>query len=277
MNAISSISLCLAVVITVCAGHHDSALAQSTSIDLPGETTNSMVNSGQSFATGLPEEIIMGEAILDQAFPRRFMDEMTAGKMVSELQQIGLPVVIDSSALDDQLDNDTFIQMELPTASLRTRLLQTFKHHNATLTWANNTLQIISLDDASLPEYFFTIVYDVTRLNYDPEKLIQVMQGTIAVDSWMDTGMGEATLEPIDTNSQQLIVVTHDYYAHRQIVQLLASIAPATSIPRRSSRRASRPGGARPVALPTVPTRVTMSTIYRSDSEGAQRSGGGVF
>ena len=76
----------------------------------------------------------------------------------------GINIVLDTSAIDDQLDNDTLITAGLRGISLRNGLRTMLKQYNATYIVRDEVLLIISLDDASLPEYFVTDVYNVGDL-----------------------------------------------------------------------------------------------------------------
>ena len=93
-------------------------------------------------------------------------DEVAFSDVMEELRQppYNINVVLDPSASDDSLTEDTLITFNVRGIRLKNALRLMLKEHNATYIVRNEVLTLISLDDATDPDFFVTNVYNVGDL-----------------------------------------------------------------------------------------------------------------
>ena len=101
---------------------------------------------------------------LNEPFDAEY-DETPFIEVMDELRDnYKINVVLDQSAKDDSLTEDDPITFKVTGIRLKNALRLMLKEKNATFIVRDETLQIISLDVASDPEYFVTNVYNVGDL-----------------------------------------------------------------------------------------------------------------
>ena len=163
------------------------------------------------------------ELILDRTAPQPFDKTLTTSELIHELNELGLPVLLDQSAIDDALDEDQKMQLPLPDSALRTRLMAALAVYNATLVFCNECYAIISLDNQSDPKFLVTVTYDVTDLNVDPASFIHAIITTVQNDSWLENG-GVGSIVRISIRGRRLLLITQTYNIHREIQSLLRNV-----------------------------------------------------
>ncbi len=163
------------------------------------------------------------EIILDRTAPYQFDKTLTVGELIRELNDLGLPVLLDQSAIDDSLDEDQAIQIPLPDSSIRTRLIAALAAYNATITFRDDCIAIVSLDNETDPKFLVTITYDLTDLNVDPVSFIQAVCNTVYNDSWLENG-GNGTIVRTYVRGRRLVLIAQTYTIHREIQSLLRNV-----------------------------------------------------
>ena len=258
--------LCMLVLL-----NHKPLSAQSIPIDVSGPRDS------------LADQFLKTEKILSNSFPNLSLQPISAGKLVRQLQSLGLPVVIHQSAIDDSLDHDTILRLPLPSERLGAQLLHVLDQHNATLAIDDGLIRIISRDDAETdPRYLTTMVYDVTTLGGSPRKLIDTIENSVESESWLDTGSGLGTIQAIQVGQRNLLVVGQTYDVHRKLHQLLSDLHLAGGIAADSSPQTVRKRSiAKPVVVPKTRTgdlamiRVAASSTRPCMPRGKKHGGGG--
>ncbi len=254
------------------------AFAQSVSVGVPVfQSANVPFGSRNvQIPSGMNAQQRQWEEILNKKSPEGIRGEMPAEVLIERLRILGLPVVLDQSAKDDSLTEDEPVNLPAINAPLRTRLLVALHEKNATITFRENHIEIISLDDARYTEFLMTIIYDVTAM--DPNRLEDTIYA-VAPDSWMDTGQGLAMLEYYHLRGRDLLMVTQTYRNHPELQALLGSMARLTGMRSRDWARQSRASIA--VRLPAtvrVPIQRPPSRRLRQGGVGGLQGGaGGVF
>ena len=117
------------------------------------------VHSSQVLSSSQLEELLE-KTIVDFDY-----DEVAFIDVVGRLQNDHkINVIIDQSAQDDSLSEDTIVSCHLNNVTLKTALRSMLKTHNATFSIDEGILKFISLDVASDPEFFRTKMFDCTEL-----------------------------------------------------------------------------------------------------------------
>ena len=169
------------------------------------------------------------EQILSRVYPDLFLQPMKTSLVLRRLRRLGLPIVLDRSAIDDSLDLNITLELPLPDQPLGVRLRHALREQNSALTITDGLIRIVSLDDVdSDPQYLMTLVYDVTHLRSSPNALTELVQNSIDSEQWLDTGSGLGTISAIRIRQTNLLVVTQTYEVHRQMHALLGNIALAS-------------------------------------------------
>ena len=231
----------------------------------------------------LADLFVRVEQILAHEHPNLFDQPMSVDKVLYELRRLGLPIVLDQSAIDDSVDRRQLLRFPLPHEPLGARLRHSLKQHNATLTIKDGLIRIISRDDAETdPQYLITLVYDVTTLGGSPRKLIETIEFSVESESWFVAGSGLGTVQAIRVGKRNLLVVTQTYDIHRQLHQLLSDLHRAGGIKaNRTHSAAHKRGTGKPVVVPETRTsnhnviRVTTSPTEPSSQRDKKRGGGG--
>ena len=274
-RAVLRTSMLFALFALLHCGTNQVAVAQSVSVRVPVFHSAGSPRASQNVrvATGLNAQHKQWEEVLNQKSLSGFRGEMNAKELIERLRKNGLPVVLDQSAKDDSLTYDEPIELPVIDAPLRTRLLVSLREKNATITFRENHIDIISLDDCEDSSFMMAVVYDVTALN--PNALGDIVYA-IAPDSWADTGMGLATFVSYRLSGRELLLITQTYQNHREIQKLFNSMAWLTGT------------GARDWSVAGSPSVAVRVPINRHDSLSRQpsrlfrngvrsRKSGGVF
>lgn len=134
----------------------------------------------------------------------------------------GLDVLLDESAQDDELQEDTIVSIKLQAVSLEHVLEILLGKHNATFIIRAGLVRVISKDVEDDREFFETRIFDIAELakalppklsEYVPARkkeegqtepidtlttLEKLIRENIHSDSWMITGTGDAILHEIN-------------------------------------------------------------------------------
>ena len=163
------------------------------------------------------------ERILAKGYPSRFLGSVRCDQLIDELRRMGLPVRLDMSAQDDLVAYDTKLTLQQPYEPLYIRLQSALQEENATLTFMNNQLLIISLDVSSDPDYFLHLTYDLSGLNIETLQLLDGITESVTPDDWYDTN-GDAVMKPMSVNGRRLLTLAHSYAGHRQVQDYLRGL-----------------------------------------------------
>ena len=117
-------------------------LAQAVPIDISGPRDS------------LADQFLRVEQILANEHPNLFEQPVSVDKVIHQLRRLGLPIVLDQSAIDDSLDRRELLRIPLPDEPLGARLRHSLEQHNATLTIKDGLIRIISRDDAETDPVF---------------------------------------------------------------------------------------------------------------------------
>ena len=182
----------------------------------------------------LSENYRKWEAVLDTpSFDIPEEQEIDAADLVKYLNDLGLPVVLDQSAIDDRLSRDTTINLPLRGSRLGDRLRVTLDEHNAAWAFDGNIIRIVSKDEANEAEHFMLVHYQISSLPtvyrdyYDVEPLLHTLTSAINPDEWNST-QGEQTICPFFVNGSVILVVNANYDTHQKIRQFFRSVAKFT-------------------------------------------------
>jgi hypothetical protein len=245
------------------------------------------------------------ESVLDSPsvdFPEE--REIEASMLIKYLNDLGLPVVLDQSAIDDSLSKDTPINLPLRGSRLGDRLRVVFREHNATWTFDGNVIRIISMDHANEAENFMLVNYEISSLPTpyqsvdDTQPLIQTITTAIEPDNWNFT-QGEQSITPFFINRKVILVVNANYDTHQKIRQFFRSITQFSNSPNNvvfisgpspvfnanriafsgpspvfNTNRFSVSGPSTAVAIPKRPTKAGI-TLPGSNSDNNGSFGGG--
>ena len=73
---------------------------------------------------GLSENMQRWEKTLDRSFPYQFNQSIPVSELLQTLNDFGLPILLDQSAIDDSIDSEKVVRLPLSDSSLRTRLIE---------------------------------------------------------------------------------------------------------------------------------------------------------
>ena len=164
------------------------------------------------------------ERILNEPFDAEY-DETPFYEVMDELQDnYKNNVLLDQSAKDDSLTEDDPITFKVTGIRLKNALRLMLKEKNATFMVRDETLQIISLDVASDPEYFLSEFYPVDYIaigNYD--ELVDDIKASIDPEGWDDTN-GDAHISYMLVNGQPSLSLFAPFTTHHLLRDYLANI-----------------------------------------------------
>jgi hypothetical protein len=264
------------------------AIAQSTSVQAPLSVGPNyrVANSGLS--------LIPGEKISVALTPTmRRMEEILAGSptieskirtsvLLERLQSMGFPVVLDPSAIDDELNADTVLEFELPNHTLALRLELALAKFNSCIQLYPDHARILSKDFEDDPEYFTTLTYDVSNIASweDRNILANTIRQSVTPDGWTQTGTGDQTIMFSVIGGKNLMVISAPWASHVQVRQLLAQltslggIGPTRRIASRQNSTRGQPTASTPVELPTQNVQRTPFQFNQSSKNMSGMSGG---
>lgn len=110
----------------------------------------------------IDEEILRD---LDQTVDDFVYDDTPFSEVMLDLKsKYNINIVLDASAVDDSLDQDTSVTISVNGIRLKNALRLLLAQHNATFIVRDEVLRIISKDVAEDPEFFVTNIYNVGDL-----------------------------------------------------------------------------------------------------------------
>ena len=199
--------------------------AQSTVIEFgPGSSAVPVPARVDFPNTSLNSQQKAIEHLLSQRFPRRFDQTSTLGELIDQCRQLGLPITIDRSALEDEWEPNKSAGRIEDSLPLYDMLENTLNRSNATLALYNQHLTVISLDDVDQQYCLTQITYDVSSLVNDRESFREMIVETIDPENWSDVA-GNAEIRIHVANGRTLMIVSQSYKNHRQIRELLQGLA----------------------------------------------------
>jgi len=258
--------------------------AQSTAIQLPAapvETSGlSAADANNRLVTNsISIQVLQWEQLLSHAQPT-IREKVKVGDLLTILERSGVPIHLDQTAIDDCCVPDDVLDLRQNIgASFYQRLSTALAELNAVLIVVKEQLFIISVDFANDPEYFLTVIYDVSRLGAHPEfQIANTIMSTIDPDSWDDTN-GDGALTYLNTNGRRLLVISQSYVVHIEIRRFFDELARIGVQP--SNGIAYRYDDAQALSTPVEPVQNSESRTYRVIQRGTlefgRRSAGGVF
>ncbi len=260
------------------------AFAQSTNIEDPLTAGSSYVDTVSS-ASLVPWEKVpvtlspimrRMESILAGGGPS-LESEMTASDLLAKLQAYGMPVVLDETAIDDELEGETIVQLELPDYALGLRLELALAKHNACLQLYPDHAKIISLDSRDDPEYFVTLTYDISGLaNWEDRiGLANTIRQSVDSDGWTQTGTGDQSMAFSIVGGRHLLTISAPWTGHIHVRQLLAQMTTLGNYNKLPGRIASRqtPSRNRTRLTSSTPVEMPRQTPHRTPFQFSQQNG----
>lgn len=163
-------------------------------------------------------------ALLFQRYPSKFIGVQNVEQLMSVLREIGLPVELDQSAVDDCAGLEDQIDIQLQNVPLLAMLEQSLGELNATLALTGNRLRVVSRDVVNDPEYFVHVTYDVTSLQFgDGFTAGEFVKNLIAPDHWDDTN-GDGALIYRKLGNRKLVFVAQPLLIQLQLQELFDSM-----------------------------------------------------
>jgi len=161
------------------------------------------------------------DAILLRPHPELGNQERTVGDLIKQLRQIGLPINLHQSAIDDSCAEDELITLELPSLTLLVRLQTALEEINATLSVSRGRILIVSLSNVWDPELVGLRVYDVARYTSQPARFAKLIPRLFSENNW---GYGKIRAEQLPPPNDHLITVVAPYYVQSEVARLLKNI-----------------------------------------------------
>ena len=229
-------SRCLsAVVLALCLGASWACWAEEKSTERAQPQAGSV--SGLEILKRPPApkkgEKTSPEAAIRRALETRVrveFDEVSLQDMCGAIgKQLGIPVVLDRRALDDEgLDLETPVSCSMNNARLRSFLDLMLSYND--LTWTIHREVLLITTTSAAQEMLETRVYDVTDLaaaskpgHTDLDSLVELITTTISPESWQDVG-GGGSIAIIDEKGIQAIAIFQTSRIHDEIEKLLAAL-----------------------------------------------------
>lgn len=161
--------------------------------------------------------------ILNAPAPAITDQEIEAQELITKLRELGLPVVVDQTALDDQLSEEEALQVPFAEQPLYGRLMEALKSKNATLCLKQNHIRIISLDNSEDPEFQTVIVYEVSSIPLEKEMLWNGLMTALDEESFQWQGGGQS-ITLLQSGQQNLLVLRGELEIHIELRQFLGSL-----------------------------------------------------
>jgi len=300
----------LAAYLTLVSGAMNSQAQAQTSTPIASASRTAVgypMNRRGHIPDSRSAEYLRVEGILDRASALPQGVVITGADLVEAMNDSGLTVVVDPTAIDDSWSDSDQFQVPVGRQTMRSALMNLLRTVNATITLSNEgVVKIISFDNFQDQEFLTTILYDVSDLattRGEAYQLSDMLQSSVHADSWEDSGTGEGTVVPVQRNGRVVLAIKASYNVHRATHRLLADYSRMTST--QPARRSSEaPSQASPavgavavgsVAIP-LPKKKTKSGLRSrrgmvlpgqkttgafggggAGSGGSGGSGGGVF
>jgi len=177
-----------------------------------------------------PESVRAIQAALDAPVRVEFHETPLAEVANRLAGEHKIQVQLDRRALEELgVAPNIPVTRSLAGVTLRSALDLILKPLGLTHTVQDDVVLITSPDTAQSPEFLRTVVYPVADLAAfrdpssgeqwaDYEALIEIIQNTVATDTWQDIG-GAATIEPFENG--RALAISQTYEVHREVAQLL--------------------------------------------------------
>jgi|GEM_PF-5703144 len=227
-----------------------------------GETASSewSLVPGETIAVSRSDLMVSIENVLATPCPSISATTEPFQKVMSRMHEMGIPVWLHRSAVDDELDWDTQISRGgtegLP---LYVQLCRVLEEYNASLQLDGDQARIVSMDVVDDPEFYTTLTYDVTQLtDFDNHPgLSSVIAKTVGPDGWSGTGTGDQTMAFSKVNGHTLMSISAPWSEHVKIRRFLAQLTSlsATELPMLGSLGGSAEHGPNQFACPEPPAR----------------------
>lgn len=116
---------------------------------------------------------------------------------------------------------DDWIQLGMPGQLLIHRLSYALREKNASIAILGDQLMIISLDVATDPEFFSTLVYDISRIGMSSQQLANTIRTSVVPDDWDDSN-GDNSIQIDIVNGRKLMTLSAPYPDHLKVRRLLS-------------------------------------------------------
>lgn len=202
--------------------------AQSTVIQLPGESPTDQAELQPMSQGVIPNsftpQLRKAEQLMSQLTPQTWRSEKKAGNLVRMMNQAGLQVVLEESAADNNLHDETLLRLALRSASIHTNLRFALRPYQCDYVITDaGIIRIMSADEILDVASMNTVTFDTSPIarDYDgADSIMNLIRNTIDPDYWeMNGGVGRMHLTT--TRKGFLLTATQDYQHHRQVRQLL--------------------------------------------------------
>ena len=283
------LALCLVLTLSTSSSGQSTVVSTGDSSAVVNQHEVYSSRSSQFSISGSSQQIREWE----QIFGRRnvaLSGGLSIKHLLHSLEQIGLPIHLDQTAIDDSCTLEDRITLGHSSLSLYQQITTGLKNLNASLALVDNQFHICSLDSVSDPEFFCLQFYDVGQFDVEPWELTNLIRNTIAPDSWDDTN-GDGVIQVVRTNGLRTLVVSQNYGIQLKIRHFLAQIGGLTnhgsvrlSSPiRRTKVQSDMASGfgsrymSTPIWVPTADRKRTRRVIQSGSSSSGSNKSGGVF
>ncbi len=180
------------------------------------------------------------EAILNQPISESLASGFPVDSFIEEMSQIGIAAHVDATARDDAWpaggrgENGRFgwAHPEMLLGEYLTLRLRDWNcHFRVNMA---GTLVVFSIDNCNDHDQLMVISYDVSRIvnNIDQANaLIETIQNNVMPDSWIDSGLGEGTIDGNIVNGRWIVTSNTSYFIHKSIARILNNLATLSAAP----------------------------------------------
>ncbi len=196
---------------------------QSTVVSLDNIQSTSVKGRSDLVSNDIPPQVRSVEQSLEQIIPANLLGRLTVRQIMNELRELGMSVVLDESARENNVDEQTPLQMTLGGQSIGTNLVYALEPFYIEYQIDHRGVVVIRSVDSML-DNLTEIIYDVSSFTASPEEMAEVIMETIDPDTWEDYG-GTARMKFYYTGGRRMLVITNTYYNQRKIRRHLDSLA----------------------------------------------------
>lgn len=233
-----------------------SICAQSSVIQLPGNASVIAATSESSpndFPSSVSEQVKRTEKLLRSPTPMEMCYESDVSQLLEQFREFGIQIVLDESAAENNLDEDTDVRLRLPGVAIDVNLRDMLKPYQCKYSINESGVVTILSEDAN-EELFIRLTYDISNIAGDfdgVDQLMGLVQETIDPDSWEENG-GNGRMYPVGTGNRMLLTISQTYRNQRQIRSQLGTIRQMSggSWVKRGASAKPRAGTSSVVALP---------------------------
>lgn len=227
LTLFAAVAICIVSIGDFCWGQSTVIGSGPTADQTP--TTLSLKSSPRnnySVPNSLTPQQQRWESILDQPATGLLKGVDECSELLWRLRELGLPVFLDQTAIDDSLPLDEKLDFQYDGTSLRSILIHALEKANATIVFRDDSISIISIENAEDEIHLETVVYDVSSIASDIDSLRNLamsMRELIQPNSW-DGGTGSGVAQPLFVGGRHLISVCNTYEVHREVQKWLRSL-----------------------------------------------------